>query len=139
MLERVEGGEDEGVAQVPEYEVDESPLGACPHCEGGEVMETRQTFICDKGLKILKHLERDTTSTLPLRKRDIPEDMEYCQFLLPRTVCKREMTRKEAQEYMKNGKTEVISDFISSELPFKWKVWYRCTLALKRKSTVEYT
>ena len=36
-----------------------------------------------------------------------------CGFVLPRTVCKREITREEALYYLKNGRTELLTDFTS--------------------------
>ncbi len=127
-LQRLEGGDSEGTAQeLPEYDVDETPLGACPRC-GSDVVETRGTFICSKGLAVLKALERDDASLLPVRPRQVPEDMEYCQFLLPRTVCKREITRAEAEAYMKEGKTPVFDDFISRKgRPFSAHLFLRDT------------
>ncbi len=111
-LKRVAGGEGD-LMGMPEYEVNEQPLTTCPTCQKGQVKETRSTFICSQGLDVLKKLERDETTTFPIKKKEIPEGMEYCSFLLPRTICKREMTREEALGYIKNGKTEILSDFIS--------------------------
>jgi hypothetical protein len=42
-----------------------------------------------------------------------PEPPTKCGFVLPRTVCKREVTRDEALYYIKTGKTEVLEDFTS--------------------------
>jgi hypothetical protein len=36
-----------------------------------------------------------------------------CGFVLPRTVCKREITRKEALAYLQSGRTELLEDFTS--------------------------
>ena len=44
---------------------------------------------------------------------EIKDGSKPCPFVLPRTVCRREMTRDEAEAYIKNGKTEMMSDFIS--------------------------
>ena len=113
-LKRVAGGESD-LMGMPEYEVNEQPLATCPTCKKGDVVETRSTFVCSLGLAVLKKLERDETTIFPVKKKEIPEDMEYCSFLLPRTVCKREMTREETSGYIKNGKTETLSDFISQK------------------------
>ena len=116
QMKRLEGGEEEGELGLPEYEVDQRPLGQCPNCADGEVVETRATFICSKGLAALKKLEKDEITLYPLKKRELkelPEDFAYCTFLLPRTVCKREITRDEAVGYIENKKTEIFSDFIS--------------------------
>jgi DNA topoisomerase-3 len=115
QLRRVAGGgeEDEGAAGMPEYEVDERPLGACPVCKEGQVVETRGTFLCSKGLAVLRKIERDDTTTFPLKKKEVPEGMDYCAFLLPRTVCKREITREEAEQYIATGQTPLLSEFVS--------------------------
>lgn len=113
-LKRLEGGSADGEAsETPEYEVDETPLGTCPHCREGQVMETRSTFICSKGLAVLRALDKDEATAFALRAKDVPEGMEYCPFLLPRTVCKREITRDEAQQYMQDGKTPLLEQFTS--------------------------
>src|SRR5690606_39168642 len=36
-----------------------------------------------------------------------------CGFVLPRTVCKREITREEALVYVRNGRSELLTDFTS--------------------------
>jgi DNA topoisomerase-3 len=36
-----------------------------------------------------------------------------CGFVLPRTVCKREITREEFLVYLRTGKTELLEDFTS--------------------------
>lgn len=113
-LKAIEGSSsDEAVAETPEYEVDETPLMICPVCNEGHIVETRSTFICTKGLAVLKALGKDETTLMALKKKAIPEDMEYCTGLLPRTVCKREITRDEAIEFFKEGKTPTLEGFIS--------------------------
>ena len=114
-LKRVSGGEEDGdsVFATPEYEVDETPLGRCPQCQEADVVETRSTFVCHRGLTLLKELEKDETSVFPLKKKEIPEGAVYCPFVMPRTVCRRELTRPEILHYMKEGRTEILSDFIS--------------------------
>lgn len=120
------GGEDqEGVAETPEYEVDDTPLGPCPVCKTrlgedasaswGEVVETRATFICSKGRDVLRAIGKDEASLYGLKKKEIPEGADYCTFLLPRTVCRREITREEAMAYLAAGKTPVLTDFISQK------------------------
>ena len=39
--------------------------------------------------------------------------MEYCPFLFPRTICKREITREEAEQYVREGQTPLLAEFIS--------------------------
>jgi DNA topoisomerase III len=112
-LERLESSDDsEGISETPEYEVDERSLGPCPRCTA-PLLETRGTFVCSTGLGVLRAAAKDEASTLSLRKREIPEGMDYCPVLLPRTVCRREVTREEALTYFTQGKTEVLTDFIS--------------------------
>lgn len=113
-LKRAPGaeGNDTGFAP-PEYEVDDTPLGPCPHCKVGEVVETRATFICSRGLAVLKAIDRDETTAYILKKKEVPEGMDYCPFLMPRTICKREMTRDEMIGYLQSAKTEQLTDFIS--------------------------
>lgn len=42
-----------------------------------------------------------------------PEKPSECGFVFPRTVCKREITREEAQAYIRDEKTELLTDFTS--------------------------
>ncbi|MFO0727213.1 MAG: DNA topoisomerase 3 [Myxococcota bacterium] len=114
VLHSAPGGDDEGgSAEAPEYEVDDTPLGPCPVCTDGQVTETRQTFVCSKGRAVLKAISRDEASIFAVKKKEIPEGMEYCGFVLPRTVCKREITRDEAMQYLRDKKTPLLTDFIS--------------------------
>ncbi|MGF1509511.1 MAG: DNA topoisomerase [Myxococcota bacterium] len=112
-LNRLEGGDSEDASDVPEYEVDETPLGSCPVCNAGKVVETRQTFVCSRGLEVIRALGRDDTYAMTIGPRKIPEGMDYCGFLLPRTVCKREITRSEAETYLRDGKTPLLEEFTS--------------------------
>ena len=43
---------------------------------------------------------------------DIPSP-QACGFVLPRTVCKREITRDEAEVYVRNRRTDLLTDFTS--------------------------
>ncbi|MEL6184142.1 MAG: DNA topoisomerase 3, partial [Myxococcota bacterium] len=53
-LRPVEGASsEESVAEIPEYEVNEEPLRICPVCGRGHIIETRSTFVCTEGLKVL--------------------------------------------------------------------------------------
>ncbi|MCC7385462.1 MAG: DNA topoisomerase 3 [Deltaproteobacteria bacterium] len=127
VLHGVAGGEgDDGGAEAPEYEVDDRPLGACPFCKTGEVVETRATFVCSKGRDLLRQLGRDEASLFSLKKKEVPEGAEYCTFLLPRTVCRREITREEAEGYVRDLKTPVLTDFISQRgRPFSATLFMR--------------
>jgi DNA topoisomerase-3 len=51
----------------------------------------------------LKEAERGRDESLP----------KSCGFVLPRTVCKREITREEAKIYVDTGRTELLADFTS--------------------------
>jgi len=119
-------GDDSGDAAAAEYEVDDTPLGPCPVCKTGEVVETRATFVCGKARDLLRKIGRDEASLFSLKKRDIPEGAEYCTFLFPRTVCKREITREDALTYLKDGKTPILTDFISQKgRPFSATLVFR--------------
>lgn len=111
-----ESGEDaSGVSESAEYEVNETPLGACPICKDGQVVETRATFTCSKRRDVLRAAEKDEASLFALKKKDLPEGMEGCTFVFPRTVCKREITREEAETYLREEKTPLLTDFISQK------------------------
>lgn len=129
VLHGVAGGsesEDNAGPDTPNYEVDDTPLGTCPTCKTGQVVETRATFICSKGRDVLKAIGRDEAWLFTLKKKEIPEGAEYCTFLLPRTVCRREITRDEAIVYIKDGKTPVLTDFISQKgRPFSATLFLR--------------
>ncbi|NJK90236.1 MAG: hypothetical protein HC923_13195, partial [Myxococcales bacterium] len=115
-LERLEAsGEADEASEAPEYEVDETPVGKCPVCQEGDVVETRGSFVCTRGLAVLRALERDEASTLPIRPSQVPEDLVYCAFVLPRTVCKREVTRAESETYIRDHKTPILEDFTSKK------------------------
>ncbi len=113
-----EGWNEESASDVPEYEVDTQPLGPCPFGEECEVIETSTQFICPKRLKsdeleaafkLARKEARAKGEPLPEK----PEKPENCGFVLPRTVCKREITREEAQYYLAHGRTELLTDFTS--------------------------
>jgi DNA topoisomerase-3 len=95
-------GWDEGgsVVDVPEYEVNPEPLRRCPFDEECSVVESPTQFVCERALK------DETAGKDESRPRS-------CGFVLPRTVCKREITREEALVYLETGKTELLSDFTS--------------------------
>ena len=92
--------EGEGVSAQPEYEVDPEPLGRCPFDEECSVVESPTHFVCERKLKeedLANHGSRPSS----------------CGFVLPRTVCKREITREEMLVYLETGKTELLTDFTS--------------------------
>ena len=103
-------GDGEATAAV-EFQVNPEPLGTCPiHKDDKDpVVETSTEFICTKRLEQIKAGERKPTG-----------------FVLPRIVCKREINRDEAVDYLQKGETPLIEDFISKYgRPFKAKLTIR--------------
>jgi DNA topoisomerase-3 len=92
--------EGEGVSDQPEYEVNPEPLGRCPFDEDCQVVESPTQFVCER---VLKREDPNADAEAP----------KGCNFVLPRTICKREISREEAQVYVRTGKTEPLSDFTS--------------------------
>jgi DNA topoisomerase-3 len=92
--------EGEGVSDQVEYDVNTDPLGRCPFEEDCSIVETPTQFICQRQLKDEKEADSE----------DRPKS---CGFVFPRTVCKREITREEAEVYLRDGKTEILEDFTS--------------------------
>ncbi len=93
------GSSDES-ATDPEYDVNPEPLGRCPFDEDCGVVESPTHFICERKLKEQEH------------GKD-PEAPKPCGFALPRTVCKREIVRDEALVYLRNRRTDLLTDFTS--------------------------
>jgi len=101
------GWNDEASTDTPEYEVDPEPLGRCPFEEDCSIVESPTQFICERALK-------EAELTREERKKRKEEGMpQSCGFVFPRTVCKREITREEADHYLRTGKTELLTDFTS--------------------------
>jgi DNA topoisomerase III len=94
--------EDGSVSADPEYEVNPEPLAPCPFEEECAVVESATHFVCERKLK-----EAD------LEGGEGVERPKSCGFTLPRTVCKREITREEALAYIGNGRSELLTDFTS--------------------------
>ncbi|MEE8556690.1 MAG: topoisomerase C-terminal repeat-containing protein, partial [Myxococcota bacterium] len=93
-LTAVSEAEGDRIYDQPEYEVNEDPLGTCPACTQGSIIETPTEYVCTR--------------------REAPkEDEKGCPFVLARTACKREITRDEALPYVTNGRTELLTEFIS--------------------------
>lgn len=111
VLLRPIAGSESGEALVPaavEFEINPEPLGPCPFpdCENCQVIETPTDFICQT-----RKARLDAGESRPKG------------FILPRMVCKREITRAEAIEYLQNKTTSLIEDFISRfGRPFKAKL-----------------
>jgi len=113
------GWNEEAANETPEYEVNTEPLGKCPF--GGEecqVIETPTHFACTAWVadaetqaqfRAAKKAARDAGAPPPEK----PEKPDHALFVFPRTVCKREITRDEALVYLRDGKTELLTDFTS--------------------------
>jgi DNA topoisomerase-3 len=113
------GWNEEAAVETPEYEVNTEPLGKCPF--GGEecmVIETPTHFACTSwvadaeaqaAFRAAKKAARDAGAPPPEK----PEKADHALFVFPRTVCKREITRDEALVYLRDGKTELLTDFTS--------------------------
>jgi hypothetical protein len=113
------GWNEEAASETPEYEVNTEPLGKCPF--GGEecqVIETPTHFACTSwvadaeaqaAFRAAKKAARDAGQPPPEK----PEKPDHALFVFPRTVCKREITREEALVYLREGKTELLTDFTS--------------------------
>ena len=97
---RSEGWNEESASDIPEYEVNVEPLVKCPVCCECSVIETPTEFSCTDRLE---EKEPDEKGKKP----------KGCPFVMPRTVCKREITRDEALYYIENKKTELLTDFTS--------------------------
>jgi len=63
--------------------------------------------VCERKLKEAEFSKEE------LKQRKAEGQPQSCGFVLPRTVCKREMTRDEALYYLREGKTELLTDFTS--------------------------
>jgi DNA topoisomerase-3 len=113
-----EGWSEEAASETPEYEVNPAPLGPCPASEQCEVVETPTHFACTTRLaadeqqaafREARRLAREKGLEAPPK----PEPPDHPGLLLPRTVCKREITRDEALVYLRDGRTELLTDFTS--------------------------
>ncbi|HVN40740.1 MAG TPA: DNA topoisomerase [Myxococcota bacterium] len=91
----------------PEFEVNPEPLGRCPFEEDCMVVESPTQFVCERKLK---EAELSREERARLAAEGAPQS---CGFVLPRTVCKREITRDEALIYRADGKTALLTDFTS--------------------------
>lgn len=94
--------EDGSVSADPEYEVNPEPLATCPFEEECAIVESPTHFVCERKLK-----EAD------LEGGEGIERPKSCGFTLPRTVCKREITREEALVYIREGRSDLLTDFTS--------------------------
>ncbi|MCA9512285.1 MAG: topoisomerase C-terminal repeat-containing protein [Myxococcales bacterium] len=125
LVVRSIGWNEEATDDTPEYDVDERPLGPCPLGCGRDVVETPTEFTCagrleaERALAAIKAAEAemsvdDRKKSIAARRKATREASDKpCTFVLPRTVCKREITRDEAQAYLANRRTELLTDFTS--------------------------
>jgi DNA topoisomerase-3 len=102
-----EGWNEEATSDQPEYEVNTEPLGRCPICEEFDVVETPTQFACAERLKEQNERGGQAEKGKKRKRRKV------CGFVMPRTVCKREITREEFLVYLRTGKTELLEDFTS--------------------------
>jgi len=107
LVVRSVGWNEEAASEQPEYEVDPEPLGRCPFDEDCSIVESPTQFVCERKLKEAELSKEE------IRQRKADGALQSCGFVLPRTVCKREITRDEALYYLREGKTELLTDFTS--------------------------
>jgi DNA topoisomerase-3 len=101
------GWNQEATSDQPEYDVNPEPLGRCPFDEDCGIVESPTQFVCERKLK-----EAELTKEERKQRKEAGE-AQSCGFVFPRTVCKREITRDEALYYLKEGRTELLTDFTS--------------------------
>jgi DNA topoisomerase-3 len=119
--------EGEGVSDQPEYDVNPDPLGSCPFHAAFNIIETPTLYICENEIRVqaekaaelarkaelVKAGEKPGEAKKKAKAEPDPNAPEPCGFVFPRTVCKREIVRDEAEIYLKNGRTELLTDFTS--------------------------
>ncbi|MEE2664403.1 MAG: DNA topoisomerase [Myxococcota bacterium] len=122
---RSAGWNEEAASDIPEYDIDERPLGACPRGCGGRVIETATEYSCEQRLAAeaalvvakaaeAKLSDEDRKAAISARRKATREaKSKPCSYVLPRTVCKRELVRDEALHYLTQGRTELLTDFTS--------------------------
>ena len=132
---RSDGWNEESASDIPEYDVNTEPLGPCPLDCGFRVVETPTEYTCEQRVVKPEEAEAEaaaaaalaaeeaaqaaadakagTSSTSSKKKARKKKPPEKCGFVLPRTVCKREITRDEAEYYLAHKRTELLTDFTS--------------------------
>jgi DNA topoisomerase-3 len=126
VLNPIRGSSSEHLTEQVEFEVDPEPLGPCPHpaCAhpGSQVVETPTQYRCQGAIRRdeendakAKRWEAENNPPGAKRRKHyrVPDEEKACPFVLPRTVCKREITREEALQYVKEGRTALLEDFTS--------------------------
>jgi DNA topoisomerase-3 len=111
-LEPAGAAEGERASDIPEYDVDSTPLGSCPVGCDSEVIETPTHYRCRAGLDLEAQIADLSPEERAARKKD-KEAPKPCPFTLPRTVCRREIVRDEAELYVTTKRTELLQEFIS--------------------------
>jgi len=101
------GWNQEASSDQPEYDVDPEPLGRCPFDEDCNIVESPTQFVCERKLKEAELSKEER------KQRKEAGEAQSCGFVFPRTVCKREITRDEALHYLREGRTELLTDFTS--------------------------
>ncbi len=96
VLVPIAGSESAAVGDEPVFEVNPEPLGPDPLHPEAQVIETPTHFISTERQRQIEAGERKPTG-----------------LVLPRLVCKREITRPEAIAYLAAKETDFINDFIS--------------------------
>ena len=81
--------------------------GRPPFAEDCQVVESPTQFVCDRKLKEAE-LSREE-----IKQRKADGHPQSRGYVFPRTVCKREIVRDEALHYLREGKTELLTDFTS--------------------------
>jgi DNA topoisomerase-3 len=94
--------------------VNPEPLGRCPFGEECSVVESPTQFVCERKLKEAEN-------------GGAAEAAKSCGFVFPRTVCKREISREEAEVYLAKGRTELLTEFTS-----RYGRPFSATLVLKK-------
>jgi DNA topoisomerase-3 len=125
VLHSVRGSSSDRASDEVEYEVDPEPLGPCPvpGCPhpGSMVVETPTQYRCagalakeEENAGKARAWEAENAQPGKRRRRySVPAQDKPCPFVLPRTVCKREIRRSEAEQYIREGRTEMLEDFTS--------------------------
>ena len=113
-----EGWSEDTASEVPEYEVNTEPLGTCPQSPSCAVIETPTQFACTTRLQAEEQQAAFREARRAAREKGVPpppkpEPPDHPGLALPRTVCKREITREEALVYLRDHKTELLTDFTS--------------------------
>jgi DNA topoisomerase-3 len=111
---RSEGYDEGSASDQPTYEVNPEPLGRCPFGEECSVVESPTQFVCERKLKEAEN-------------GGAAEAAKSCGFVFPRTVCKREISREEAEVYLAKGRTELLTEFTS-----RYGRPFSATLVLKK-------